>query len=72
MEDQEDPDDLQSRVDAALEKGDIDRRDALDITRNLRNGEDEEKLMMVLLLRLKSTLTVTLLQVVYIVSQKIL
>jgi hypothetical protein len=44
MEDQEDPDDLQSRVDAALEKGDIDRRDALDITRNLRNGEDEEKL----------------------------
>ena len=42
MEDQEDPDDLQSRVDAALEKGDIDRRDALDITRDLRNGEDGE------------------------------
>jgi len=43
MEDQEDPDDLQARVDAAVAEGGIDKRDAHDITRNLRNGEDAER-----------------------------
>jgi|TARA_R110000824_G_C15167530_1_gene672567 hypothetical protein len=42
MEDQEDPDDLQAKIDAALAEGGIDEKDARDIERLNRDGEEEE------------------------------
>ena len=42
MEDQEDPDDLQAKIDAALAEGGIDEQDARDIERLNRDGEEEE------------------------------
>lgn len=42
MEDQEDPDDLQAKIDAALAEGGIDEKDAVDIERLNRDGEEEE------------------------------
>ena len=42
MEDQEDPDDLQAKIDAALAEGGIDEQDARDINRINRDEEDGE------------------------------